>query len=266
MTDEQGTGEAPGASTAEMQAALFAAQAANRIVRSHYGQAPDVTIKGDQSPVTVADLAVERELRSLLGARFPHYAFLGEETGRSSPRDGRPVWIVDPIDGTRAFIGEYPMFSTQIALMRDGDVALGVSSAALYGELAWAQTGHGAFLNGRRLAVSSTRAVDQAVLSVGMIRDLAASHRWPHYGRLVEKAAYSRGYGEFLQYHLLAAGKIDIAFEVGIKIYDIAALVAIVTEAGGRCTQIDGSPIDEETRSIVATNGWLHEEVLAILN
>jgi len=266
MTNDLGTGQDASAWSAELQAALGAAQAASTIVRAHYGRAPDVTIKGDQSPVTVADVAVEREVRGILTERFPGHAFLGEETGRSPERDGRPVWIVDPIDGTRAFIGEYPMFSTQIALMRDGEVALGVSCAQLYGELAWAERGHGAFLNGRRLAVSATRSVAQAVLSVGMIRDLAASHRWPNYGRLVEKAAYSRGYGEFLQYHLLAAGKIDIAFEVGIKIYDVAALVAIVTEAGGRCTQIDGSPIDEDTKSIVATNGWLHDEVLATLN
>ncbi len=254
------------ATSAELDAALCAAARASAIVRSNYGRSPAVTIKNDQSPVTVADVAVEREVRSLLGERFPDHGFLGEETGRSAPRTGQAMWVVDPIDGTRAFIGEYPMFSTQIALMRDGEVALGVSAAPLYGELAWAEAGGGAFLNGRPLSVSRTDAVAAAVLSVGNIRELAASPRWPRYGQLVLRAAYARGYGEFLQYHLLAAGKIDIVIEHAIKIYDVAALVAIVREAGGRCTTLDGGPIDEATTSILATNGRLHDEVLAALN
>ena len=86
------------------------------------------------------------------------------------------------------------------------------------------------------------------------------------YGRLVATVAYSRGYGEFLHYHLLAAGKLDVVIETDIKIYDVAAVAAIVTEAGGRCTDIDGAPLGLSTTSIVASNGLLHDEVLAVLN
>ena len=256
----------PAVPGAELAAALDAAALATRIVRAHYGRSPGVTIKPDQSPVTVADVEVERAVRDLLHSRFPGHGFLGEETGRSAPPAGGALWIVDPIDGTRAFVGEYPMFSTQIALMRDGHLELGVSAAPLYGELAWAQSGGGAYLNDRPLRVSDTRSVSESVLSVGNIRELAASPRWERYGRLVERAAYARGYGEFLQYHLLAAGKLDIVIEHAIKIYDIAALVAIVHEAGGRCTGLDGLPVDEHTTSILATNGRVHDEVLAALN
>ena len=252
--------------SAELSAALAAAHAANRIVRSHYGRGPGVTIKSDDSPVTVADVAVEREVRRLLTGQFPDYGFLGEETGLDARAAGVPMWIVDPIDGTRAFIREFPMFSTQIALTRGAVMALGVSSAPVYGEMAWAERGHGAFLNGRRLAVSRVTSLGEAQISLGNSRSLAAGERWARYGRLVATVAYSRGYGEFLHYHLLAAGKLDVVIETDIRIYDVAAVAAIVTEAGGRCTDIDGAPLGLSTTSIVASNGLLHDEVLAVLN
>lgn len=256
----------PSVSSPELTVALTAAHAANRIVRAHYGQRPDVTIKSDASPVTAADLAVEREIRSLLLGEFSDYGFLGEETGLVPVADSVPMWIVDPIDGTRAFIREYPMFSTQIALKRGGEFTLGVSSATVYGELAFAERGRGAWLNERRLRVSTVNEVRDAQISLGNSRSLAAGERWARYGRLVAQAAYSRGYGEFLHYHLLAAGKLDVVIETDIKIYDIAAVVAIVTEAGGRCTDIDGGPLGLASTSIVATNGRLHETVLDVLN
>jgi histidinol-phosphatase len=252
--------------SAELDAALAAARAANRLVRAHYGRAPGVTIKSDASPVTVADVAVEGEIRRQLTARFPGYGFLGEESGHAAGVAGSPLWIVDPIDGTRAFIREFPMFSTQIALRRGDEMALGVSSAPVYGEMAWTERGNGAFLNGRPLAVSSVADLGEAQISLGNSRSLAAGERWARYGRLVASVAYSRGYGEFLQYHLLAAGKLDVVIETDIKIYDIAALAAIVTEAGGRCTDIDGAPLDLATTSIVASNGLLHDRVLDILS
>ena len=250
----------------ELDTALAAAEAANRIVRAHYGRSPGVRIKSDSSPVTEADVAVEQAIRAVIGARFPAHAFYGEETGRSAPPGAAPVWIVDPIDGTRAFIREYPMFSTQIALAVDGRIRLGVSSAPLYGELAWAEAGQGAYLNGRPLAVSDVSDLESAVLSVGNIKDLAAQARWANYGELVRRVAYSRGYGEFLQYHLLAAGKLDVVLEVGIKIYDVAALCAIVTEAGGRCTEVGGGEIGEQSTTILAANPRLHAQALEVLN
>ncbi len=251
--------------SAELRAALDAAHAANRVVRAHYGRAPAITIKTDASPVTVADLATEQEVRALLLGAFPEHGFFGEETGIHRPSADGPLWIVDPIDGTRAFIREFPLFSTQIALRREGDFVVGVSSAAVYGELAYAERGQGAFLNGRRVRVSQVDRIEEAQLSLGNSRSLAGSARWARYGELVRRAAYSRGYGEFLQYHLLAAGKLDVVIETDIKIYDVAAVAAIVSEAGGRCTDIDGAPLALDSTSIVATNGLLHDAVLDAL-
>ncbi len=160
---------------------------------------------------------------------------------------------------------EYPFFSTQIALMRGGEIVLGVSSAPVYGELAHAERGGGAYLNGRPIRVSQIDALSAATLSSGNVQSLAASDRWPHYGRVVAGMNRVRGYGDFLHYHLLAAGKIDAVVESDVNILDIAACVAIVAEAGGRFTDLAGAAVGLNTTSVLATNGRLHEKLLAEL-
>jgi len=131
----------------ELQAALDAAKEAAAIARSLYQRNLEIRLKEDKSPVTEADVRCEVAIREILELRFPAYGFFGEETG-SRGVDAESLWLVDPIDGTKAFVREYPMFSTQIALMRRGEIVLGVSSAPVYGELAYAERGRGAYLNG----------------------------------------------------------------------------------------------------------------------
>jgi histidinol-phosphatase len=172
---------------------------------------------------------------------------------------------VDPIDGTKAFIREYPMFSTQIALLRRGEIVLGVSSAPVYGELAFAERGYGAFLNGSPLKVSEIDELSQAALSSGNLKSLASGAGWKNYGSLVARVNRIRGYGDFLHYHLLAAGKIDAVIESDVNILDIAACVAIVSEAGGLFTDLKGAPITLQSNSVLATNGRLHASVLEML-
>ena len=247
----------------ELAAALEAAEAAACVIRAHYQRNVAVTLKADRSPVTAADLGAEQAIRAVLAARFPAHAFLGEETGRSGAGDS--LWLVDPIDGTKAFVREYPMFSTQIALMRGGALVLGVSYAPLYGELAWAERGAGTWLNDRPLRVSTIDRLEAAALSAGNLRSLAAGARWPRYGALVARVDRIRGYGDFLHYHLLAAGKIDAVVESDVNILDIAALVVIVEEAGGRFTALDGAPVGLGTRSVLAANPALHERLSAAL-
>jgi histidinol-phosphatase len=179
--------------------------------------------------------------------------------------DAENLWLVDPIDGTKAFVREYPMFSTQIALMRRGEIVLGVSSAPVYGELAHAERGRGAFLNGKPLAVSSIAGLESAALSSGNLKTLASGGGWGRYGALVSRVGRIRGYGDFLHYHLLAAGKVDAVIESDVNILDIAACAAIVTEAGGRFTQLDGAPLSLASTTVLASNGRLHEPVLAAL-
>ncbi len=248
----------------ELQAALDAAQQAAVIARSLFQRNLTVRLKADKTPVTDADVQCETAIREILEARFPAYGFQGEETG-SHRADAENVWLVDPIDGTKAFVREYAMFSTQIALMRRGALILGVSSAPVYGELAYAERGAGAYLNGRAMAVSGVATLEDAAVSAGNIKSLATGSQWGRYGAMIARVARIRGYGDFLHYHLLAAGKIDVVIETDVNILDIAALVAIVTEAGGCFTELDGGPIGLESTTVLATNGPLHAPVLAAL-
>jgi histidinol-phosphatase len=250
--------------SAELSAALDAAEAAAAIARSLYMRNIEVRIKADKSPVTEADVRCELAIREILEARFPSYGFYGEETGTHAGGADN-LWLVDPIDGTKAFVREYPMFSTQIALMRRGELVLGVSSAPVYGELAYAERGAGAFLNGKRIAVSAIDRIDAAALSAGNLKTLASSGAWSRYGALVARVNRIRGYGDFLHYHLLAAGKIDIVIESDVNILDIAALAAIVTEAGGKFTDLAGGSISLQSTTVLASNGILHAPVLEAL-
>ena len=246
--------------SARLAAALEAAEAAARVIRALYQQNLAVEVKADKSPVTEADVQSERAIRAVLAARFPEDGFFGEETG-SERRDADYLWLVDPIDGTKAFVREYPMFSTQIALMHRGRLVLGVSSAPLYGELAYAERGQGAWLNGQRLRVSTIDTPEDAALSAGNLKTLARSPQWAAYGALVARLSRIRGYGDFLHYHLLAAGKLDAVVESDVNILDIAALVTIVEEAGGRFTDLSGREVGLDTTTVLATNGALHGTV-----
>jgi histidinol-phosphatase len=248
----------------ELKAALDAAEQAAVIARSLYQRNIEVRIKADKSPVTEADVRCEVAIREILEARFPSYGFCGEETGSRDP-SAENLWLVDPIDGTKAFVREYSMFSTQIALMRQGEIVLGVSSAPVYGELSFAERGCGAYLNGKPISVSQVATIEAAALSAGNLKTLAAGGQWARYGALVARLGRIRGYGDFLHYHLLASGKIDAVIESDINILDIAACVAIVTEAGGRFTDLKGAPITLQSTSVLASNGPLHAPILAAL-
>lgn len=247
-----------------LSTALDAAHAAAEIVRHYYQSNLAVTLKADKSPVTVADVETEQAIRSILAAKFPDHGFYGEETG-SSGLDAECLWIVDPIDGTKAFVREYPMFSTQIALMHRGRLIVGVSSAPAYGELAYGEIGVGAWLDDRPIRVSGIDAIEAAALSTGNLKTLATGPRWPAFGQLVGRLGRIRGYGDFLQYHLLASGRIDAVVESDVNILDVGACAVIVEAAGGRFTDLDGRPLSLESTSVLATNGRLHEQVLGAL-
>jgi histidinol-phosphatase len=248
----------------ELQAALDAAGEAAAIARSLYQSNLQVRLKADKSPVTDADLRCEAAIREILESRFPSYGFFGEET-MSRGLDAENLWLVDPIDGTKAFVREYPMFSTQIALMRRGEIVLGVSSAPVYGELAYAERGCGAFLNGEPMAVSDINDIESATLSAGNLKSLASGSRWGRYGALVARVNRVRGYGDFLHYHLLGSGRVDVVIESDVNILDIAACVAIISEAGGHFSELGGAPVTLQSKTVLATNGHLHAAVLGAL-
>ena len=248
-----------------LKVALQAAEAAAKISRDYYAGNFTVTTKADLTPVTQADVECEHAIRDIILDRFPEHGFYGEETG-STREDADFLWLVDPIDGTKGFVRQYPFFSTQIALLHQGEIIVGVSCGTMMDELAWAEQGQGAFLNGKRLGVSDIVDPDRAAVSVGNLKSLAASPGWAALGSIVERADRIRGYGDFYHYHLLAAGKIEAVIESDVNILDIAALSIIVTEAGGRFTDLNGDAVTLETRSVLAANPRLHAEYLGLLS
>jgi histidinol-phosphatase len=248
----------------ELLAALEAAAQAERIVMRHFGRELATRLKDDGSPVTQADLEAEAAIIATLRRHFPDYGFLAEESGASGNGD-RPMWVVDPIDGTASFIRGIPLFSTQIALTRGGVPVLGVSSIPGMGETLFAETGQGAFLGNQRLKVSDVDALSGAQVSFGGLNYFLKYGRTQAMLDLTESAGRSRAFGDAYAYHLLATGRSEIVAEAHIRFWDIAALTVIIHEAGGKCSDFAGRPIGVDTADVVCTNGRLHPVVLDVI-
>lgn len=248
----------------ELSVALEAARAAEQVIRRTYRSGLEVRLKADRSPVTDADVGCERAIKGIIGQAFPGHGFYGEELGQQA-MDAESVWLIDPIDGTKSFVRGYPFFSTQIALMRRGELVLGVSNAPIFGELAYAERGAGAWLNDAPIRVSEIDALGEATVSLGNVASLAGSPRWPRLGELIQGINRIRGYGDFYHYHLLASGCLDVVLESDVNILDIAALSVIVGEAGGDITDLEARPVGLETTSVLATNGRLRDAVRRVI-
>ena len=204
--------------------AIEAARAGEQVIRHYYSSNLKITVKQDRTPVTVADVETEEKIKEVILGAYPEHGFYGEETGKTNP-DAEYCWLIDPIDGTKSFIREYPFFSTQIALMHQGELILGVSNGVMFEECAWASRNEGAFLNGLPIEVSQIKTLDQAALSTGNIASIAAnSTAWTNTASLLQQVGRTRGYGDFYHYHLLASGKLDIVIESDLNILDTAAL------------------------------------------
>lgn len=253
----------------DLAVALVLAAEADLIAIDRYrSQDLDVQLKPDRSQVTDADRRVEKIIREHLADARPDDAVLGEEFGTEGAGSRR--WIVDPIDGTSNFVRGVPIWGALISLVIDGVPEVGVVSAPALGKRWWAATGHGAWLQEegrepRRLRVSGIGELAEASFSYNSLK------HWDQYGRLDQLVDLSRtvertrAFGDLWSYMLLAEGAIDIAAEFDVKPWDIAALVPIVREAGGRVTDVDGTENALDTLSIVATNGLLHDAVLGRL-
>lgn len=243
-----------------------AAKKAETVIKKYYqGDDLGTEVKGDETPVTVADKLSEQIIRAEITNHFPNHGVFGEEFGRSDNEDSDFLWLIDPIDGTKSFVRKYPFFSTQIALMYQGELVMGVSNAPLFDEMAWAVQGAGAFLNGKKIHVNHDFEKHSSCVSTGNIQTFV-NKNWQRLGQLLTKFSKIRGYGDFYHYHLLAAGKIDLVVESDVNILDIAALTVIVREAGGEITDIQGKPIDLKTTSILAGTDTTHKLGLKTLN
>ncbi len=255
--------------TAELDLALRLADAADAVSMARF-DAPDLDVqtKADASHVTEADLATERAIRALIEVERPADGIFGEEYGATG--DLARQWIIDPIDGTANYLKGIPMWTTLIALAIDGVPRVGVASQPAIGRRWWAATGLGAWTNTpdgtpRRIRVSQVSTLAEASASFQSIAQWDESGHTDALLRLSRTVWRDRGYGDAWPYSLLAEGRLEFVAEFGVKEYDIAALVPIVTEAGGRFTDYDG--VDSiSSRSSLATNGTLHDAFLDLLH
>ncbi|TXK14097.1 histidinol phosphatase [Microbacterium saccharophilum] len=252
----------------DLALALRIADAADAVTMSRFDAADlDIRTKADATHVTEADLAAERAIREVLAEERPGDGVFGEEYGVTG--DTARQWIIDPIDGTANYLKGIPMWTTLIALAIDGVPRVGVASQPALGRRWWAATGLGAWTNTpegtpRRLGVSTVSDVADASVSFQSIAQWDEVGRSDDLLRLSRAVWRDRGYGDTWPYMLLAEGRLEFVAEFGVQEYDIAALVPIVTEAGGRFTDIDGRD-SLASRSSLATNGILHDAFLSLI-
>jgi histidinol-phosphatase len=223
----------------------------------------EVDRKDDGTAVTAVDLDVERTLRARVREVFPGHAFLGEEDGLDGP-DGAPTWIIDPIDGTTNFIRGNPIFATLVALRIDGHEVLGVVSAPALGSRWDGLVGHGAHQDGRPIRVSDVTDLADAEIAFGGLNYFERRGWLGVVERASRVTRRQRGYGDFWQHCLVAAGAVEIAMEAEVSTWDLAAVRAIVEAAGGRFTDLEGTPT-ADGGSALSSNGHLHDAALALL-
>jgi histidinol-phosphatase len=231
-----------------------------------------VSSKPDLTPVSDADTAVEKALRATLARTRPRDGVLGEEYGASVAAAGpsQRQWVIDPIDGTKNFVRGVPIWGTLVALMDGSEPVVGLASAPGLSRRWWAAKGLGAYA-GRHTAAATAIHVS----GVSRLADASFCYSsltgWEQAGRLeavldISRRAWrSRAYGDFYGYMLVAEGAVDVMVEPELSLWDLAALVPIVTEAGGTFTDLGGRP-GPGGGSAVATNGKLHDEIIDRLN
>jgi histidinol-phosphatase len=221
-----------------------------------------VSTKPDLTPVTEADRSVERALRKRITTARPGHAVMGEEYGLEGAGAWR--WILDPIDGTKNYVRNIPIWATCIALQHDDEVTVGVVSAPALGRRWWAARGQGAFAGGQPIRVSKVAGVADAQMSYDSVQGFEPHGLGEQFLGLARRCWRTRGLGDFWSHVLVAEGAVDIAVEPEVSVWDVAAIQIIVEEAGGRFTDLSGAA-RPDGGSAVSTNGLLHHEVLAAL-
>jgi histidinol-phosphatase len=248
--------------------ALEMCDEAGRMALRWYRRDVPTSRKPDRTFVTEADQSIERLIRERVRAIYPQHGFVGEEYGDEDGAAGIR-WYIDPIDGTHNFIRGVPLFATLLAVEAEGEIQVGVMSAPALGERWYAARGAGAWVVARggvrrRISVSPVADLGDAHLIYSSRRENVASGLMPGFDALIEASWRDRGFGDFWGYALVAEGAAEAMFETGIHSWDVAAPMVIIEEAGGRVTDVTGAR-DVGAPSFVASNGQLHEEILARL-
>ena len=242
--------------------AVDAAWQAGRITLGHFQTGVAVETKQDDSPVTIADKNAEAKLREMIKARFPDDGIIGEEHGEEEGTTGRR-WIIDPIDGTKAFVAGVPLYGTLIGVEIDGVPTVGVCNLPGLNEMTYAAKGLGCWSNGRRCRVSETASIEDSLVIVTEHKSFA-EHKPGRADALIEKARLVRGWGDCYGYVMVATGRADVMLDPIMAVWDCAALAPIMEEAGGTFTDWDGK-VTIWGEEAVGTNGVLFDDVMGMI-
>jgi histidinol-phosphatase len=204
---------------------------------------------------------VEEALRDAIAEARPGEAILGEEFGGEVSGAG-PLWVIDPIDGTRNYVRGIPIWATLIALERDGGLVAAVASAPALGHRWWASRGGGAFADGSAIRVSGVHRIEDATFCYTSARSFAKAGLGERFLEIAGRAWVERGFGDFWMHVLVAEGAADVAVDASLQRWDVAAVQLIVEEAGGRFSALDGSPHTPGAPAL-STNGALHDAIVA---
>jgi histidinol-phosphatase len=248
-----------------LEFAVDAAWRAGKITLEYF-QTPVVPdLKADSSPVTAADRRAEDLLRELIAARFPDHAVLGEEYGETGPESARYRWVLDPIDGTLSFVRGVPLYGCMVALEEDGVPVVGVVNFPALGEVVYAGRGEGCYWNGRRARVSAIDRLEDALVLATDASAMPPYGRGPAFARLSAASKMQRTWGDCYGHALVATGRAEVMLDPIMNIWDCAALVPILEEAGGTFTDWSGTATHLAPEAL-STNGALLERVLALVS
>ena len=254
----------------DLKLAWELADAADEITMARF-RADDLVVetKPDMTPVSEADRAVERRVHELLSQRRPGDGLLGEEFGGDELGGRR--WIIDPIDGTKGYVRGMPVWATLLALEEEGEITTAVVSAPAMGRRWWATRGRAAFTNrataveqSRPLRVSAIAALEDAQVCYGDVDWYERTGHLDGLLALIRGCWRSRGFGDFWQYMLVAEGLAEVASDPSVKLWDLAAPMLVVQEAGGRFSDFTGLETPDGGSGL-ASNGVLHDAALSIL-
>jgi myo-inositol-1(or 4)-monophosphatase len=252
----------------EINIAIEAAHLSGQLLRNYYNKPHQVSYKGIIDLVTEMDIQSERLATDILHKAFPDYGVLGEENSKSTdPYTCR--WIIDPLDGTTNYTYNYPLFGVSIALEKQGEIILGVVYNPILDELFSAEKGTGASLNGTRIHVTDTKELSKSLLASGFPYDVWSSpiNNCREWERFIKTTLSVRCDGSAaLDLCHTACGRLDGYWELDLEPWDMAAGALIVQEAGGMVTQVDGKRFNHLQRSVLASNGHLHQAMLDMLN
>jgi len=243
--------------------ALEWAQEAGDLTLRHFGTVLSSDTKGDGTPVTEADRGAEMLLREAIHRAYPRHGILGEEFGEENP-DAEVRWILDPIDGTRSFVRGIPLYGVLIGIEVQGTPSVGVAHFPALKETVGAALGHGCLWNGRPARVSSIRSLSQAAALTTEPADLLEGPEALGWRKLVEDCSLARTWGDCYGHILVATGRAEIMVDPILAPWDAAPFPPILKEAGGRFTDREGRE-GSDGGSGISTNGFLHDEVLALL-